>query len=98
MTVRIIPYPPKPYHHYRQRVAPDGTEWDLEFHFNTIDGYWYLDIYANNGTPILVGHRLLEGHPVLSHVTTQPRPRGELFPMQETTPEARWILAYVEQP
>ncbi len=61
------------------RVLLDGTWYGLRLCFNTRMRSWTLDVAAADGTPLVLGLRVVVGVSLLAPIGVQGLPRGQLF-------------------
>lgn len=79
MALLVIPtIPEEPY--YRQKTNLEGREFLLSFSYNQRIDRWYLSIYDEEETPLLLGLKLVANWPLLRHYRYDTRlPPGELM-------------------
>jgi hypothetical protein len=64
---------------WSQQASLDGRVYQLRARYSVTSGRWLLDIRSRNGTPLVLGIRLVRGDALL-RLHPDPRlPPGELF-------------------
>lgn len=78
MAVLLIQTTPgEPY--YRQKTRLEGRDYILVFSYNQRIERWYLGLYDEEETPLLLGLKLMANRPLLRHYRQDTRlPPGEL--------------------
>jgi hypothetical protein len=81
MAALIIPIPDiaRDTGNARFRVRLDGREYHVRLMLNTRSGQWILDLYDVDRVAIVTGVALVPWWPLLSLVTDERRPPGELL-------------------
>jgi hypothetical protein len=64
---------------FETTVDLDGSDFQLYFHYNTREDFWYVDILDAGGEPILSGLKCVINWPYMRLCVTQGRPPGELL-------------------
>jgi hypothetical protein len=84
MATLLIPTSPGvPY--YVQKTRLDGRDYILRFSYNERIQRWYVGICDEEGTPLLLGLKLVANWPLLRHYRHDPRlPPGELMAVDLT--------------
>lgn len=79
MAILLIPTTPgEPY--YRQKTKLEGRDFVFAFSYNQRIERWYLSIYDEEETPLLLGLKLVANWPLLRHYHWDIRlPPGELM-------------------
>lgn len=85
MATLLIPTSPGvPY--YAQKTRLDGRDYLLRFSYNERIQRWYLGLYDESNTPLLLGLKLVANWPLLRHYRHDPRlPPGELMAIDLTS-------------
>lgn len=91
---------------FTEQVTLDGVVYELQFHFNQREGFWYFNILDTNGVRIKSGIKVVVNFPLILRVTNLARPPGEILAL-DTAVEAsdpgqdelgsRVALAYEQQ-
>ena len=89
MTVQIIPTLTDGTIFYNQTTVLDGRTYQLSFHYNSRDAYWYLNIRTEAGDAIrgCGSLRLVQGSFPIRRVYDVNRPSGELLVLSELKDE-----------
>lgn len=69
---------------YTQRTSLDGRDYELTFQWNQRESKWYLDIRDQDGDDIAVGIKLVSNFPLLTRITDERRPPGQLMASDQT--------------
>lgn len=64
--------------HYSVTFDFDGVEFVLRFDWNQRDGAWYMSLELPDGTPLMLGHKVVLRFPMFRRVVDARRPAGEL--------------------
>lgn len=64
---------------YTQITTLDGTDYLLDFRFNSREVVWYLSISLTDGTEIIRGIKLVSNFPLLQKMVDASSPFGELI-------------------
>jgi hypothetical protein len=68
---------------YTQITTLDGSDYLLEFRFNTREGVWYLQISLTDGTLLATGIKLVSNWPLLQKFADPRMPPGELMALAQ---------------
>lgn len=60
-------------------VQLDGEEFVFFILWNSVDESWYLELYTSALEPVLVGHKICVGVPLLRDCSSTLKPLGELI-------------------
>lgn len=77
-SVLTVPCSPQGQSVWLQRTTLDGTDYILRFAWSQREGGWFLSIFTQDETPLLLSRRLTPGWPLLVNVRAAYRPPGEL--------------------
>ena len=69
---------------YTEQVEILGTLYTLGFHWNTRDESWLMDIMSEDGTPILMGQKLVGDWKVTDRFVLEALPAGFFFTVDQT--------------
>lgn len=69
---------------YRMTVEMDGSLYHLDFRYNDRAGAWFISVYAEDGTEILIGQKLVTDWIVGQYSSTVNLPAGELMVLDAT--------------
>ena len=80
---------------YTQITTLDGTDYLLEFRFNTRENCWYLIVSLADSTQLAGGIKLVSNFPLLQKYADSRMPPGELLvlaPSSDASPPGRFDL------
>lgn len=74
--------------HYDMQCVLDNVTYTLEFRWNTRAGAWYLDLRAEDGTPIYTSLKVVVGFPLGARCASDDRLPGRLIAFDTTNRDA----------
>ena len=87
-------------------VDLDGTDFQLNFQYNSREGFWYFDLLDTEGTMLRSGIKVVSNYLLLRLFKARTRPAGELISydtrLQPTDPDleglnATSIFGYIDE-
>lgn len=69
---------------FRESVSLDGEIFILEFQYNTRGDYWSLFVYSKEGTPLLMGVKIVIDFELIQRYGTRNLPAGEIYGIDVT--------------
>jgi hypothetical protein len=78
MTTTLLPTRTD-YPHYAFDIKLDGTPYHFDFDWNHRDSSWTFSVSSIDGTPLVVGRKVVVGFPLLSRFKNPKLPPGVLL-------------------
>jgi hypothetical protein len=92
--------------HYDMQVTLDGVIYTLELRWNRREGFWYMSLLLEDGTPLVLSLKLVLDHPLGCRCRDARRPPGALIAVDTSTQHldpglsdlgSRVLLVYFEK-
>lgn len=92
--------------HFDMQVTLDGVIYTLEFRWNRREGFWYMSLLHEDGTPLVLSMKFVIDHPFACRCRDSRRPPGALIAVDTSTQHrdpglsdlgSRVLLVYFEK-
>lgn len=64
---------------FHEQVQIDGQIYVFNFHWNSLNEFWVMDIYNRDEEPIIIGIKIVANYPLLYPFAVDGMPEGEII-------------------